>query len=88
MFDKLWKVGLLVVLAAGVGVVAFLGRYEVVHVRGELSLEYDHWTGRAGLLIIADEEEVRKRPQDFVGSDVYHVDALRVWVAERAAARR
>jgi hypothetical protein len=46
MFDKVWKVGLLLVFAAGVGGSLMQARYMLVPLPHSLLVEYDHFTGR------------------------------------------
>ena len=45
MFDKVWKVGLLLVFAAGVGGYLMQARYTLVPFAGWHVIEYDHFTG-------------------------------------------
>jgi hypothetical protein len=46
IFDQVWKVGLLVILAAGVGGYLLQARHTVVPLSAGLILEYDRFTGR------------------------------------------
>jgi hypothetical protein len=53
------------------------------------SLKYDHWTGRASLLVMADEDDVKlTNVYRITDIDVYHVDELRAWAAREREARR